>query len=78
MYNPEMVINGFIEIRKEGKAMFEVKQQLLSEGLSLFQVLEDGKVKESFVAKSKTDKDIDKWQAELNGVKTEKPKRKKK
>lgn len=76
MYNPEMVINGFIEIRKEGKMMFEIKQQKLADGLSVFQILEDDKVKESFVAESKTDKEIEKWQAELNG--TEKPKRKKK
>ena len=78
MYNPETAYKAFIETRKEDRAVFEVKQQKLSEGLSLFQVLEDEKVKESFVAASMTDKDVEKWQAALNGSKAEKPKRKKK
>ena len=56
--------------------MLKIEQQKRSDGTSLFKIVdENGKTKKAFVADPKTDKEVEKWQAELNG---ETPKRKKK
>lgn len=78
MYNPETAYKAFIETRKEAGAMFEVKQERLNEGISVFKVIENGKTKEAFVSASISDEEVQKWQAKLNGETVEKPKRKKK
>ena len=46
--------------------MFEVKQTRQGNGTSLFEIYKDGKRIEFFVADEKSDKEVEKWQKQLN------------